>query len=185
MSKSKQSNTSDIDKKKNTNSDKSVTYENTYNYGSFLFRQFITLGVVILVGTSIVYGSKAYQGNIIPVDTHYFPYTNIKNPKVKESDVQTNCINIFKTDDKKIYSTHIEFPVEENNKTINSGLLGYFRKIKNKNVYSLYIFTVLQDILTTNLSLNGTLYKFLSSIFNESMNIFVGPLLFFSRKNRS
>jgi len=178
MSTSKQSNTSEIDKKKNTNPDNTVTYENTYNYGSFLFRQFITLGVVILVGTSIVYSSKAYQGNIIPVDTHYFPYTNIKNPKVKESDVQTNSINIFKTNDNKIYSTHIEFPVDENNKTINSGLLGYFRKIKDKNVYSLYIFTVLQDILTTNLLFNGTLYTFLSSVFNESMNIFVGPLLF-------
>lgn len=178
MSTSRESNTSEIDKKKNTNPDNTVTYENTYNYGSFLFRQFITLGVVILVGTSIVYSSKAYQGNIIPVDTHYFPYTNIKNPKVKESDVQTNSINIFKTNDNKIYSTHIEFPVEENNKTINSGLLGYFRKIKDKNVYSLYIFTVLQDILTTNLLFNGTLYTFLSSVFNESMNIFVGPLLF-------
>jgi len=178
MSTSKESNTSEIDKKKNTNPDNTVTYENTYNYGSFLFRQFITLGVVILVGTSIVYSSKAYQGNIIPVDTHYFPYTNIKNPKVKESDVQTNSINIFKTNDNKIYSTHIEFPVDENNKTINSGLLGYFRKIKDKNVYSLYIFTVLQDILTTNLLFNGTLYTFLSSVFNESMNIFVGPLLF-------
>ena len=179
MSTSKQSNTSDIDKKKNTNPDNTVTYENTYNYGSFLFRQFITLGVVILVGASIVYSSKAYQGNIIPVDTHFFPYTNMTNPKVKEGDVQTNSINIFKTNDKKIYSTHIQFPVEENNKTINNGILGYFRKIKDKNVYSLYIFTVLQDILTTNLLFNGTLYKFLSSVFNESMNIFIGPLLFF------
>lgn len=178
MSKSKQSNTSDIDKKKGNNSDKSVTYENTYNYGSFLFRQFITLGVVIIVGTGIVYSSKAYEGNIIPVDTHYFPYTNIKNSKFKDSDVQTNSINIFKTNDNKIYSTHIEFPIEENNKIINNGLLGYFRKVRNKNVYSLYIFTVLQDILTTNLSFNGTLYKFLSSAFNESMNIFISPLLF-------
>lgn len=173
------SNTSNIDKKKKEiQPDKNISYENTYNYGSFLFRQFITLGIVIILGTGIVYSSKAYQGNIIPVDTDYFPYTNVKNPKFKDSDVQTNSINIFKTNDKQIYSTHIEFPVEENNKTINGGILGYFRKIKNKNVYSLYIFTVLQDILTTNLSFNGTLYKFLNSAFTESINIFISPLLF-------
>ena len=178
MNKRKQSNTSDIDKKKNYNSDKSVTYQNTYNYGSLLFRQFITLGVVIIVGTGIVYSSKAYQGNNIPVDSKYFPYTNLKNPKFKDSGVQTNSINIFKTSDNKIYSTHIQFPIEENNKMINNSLLGYFRKIKNNNVYNLYIFTVLQDLLKTNLSFNGTLYKFLNSFFNESTNIFLGPLFF-------
>ena len=174
-----QSNTSVIDKKKKeTQPDKNVSYENTYNYGSFLFRQFITLCITIIVGTGIVYGGKAYQGNIIPLDTHYFPYTNVKNPKLKDMEIQTNSINIIKTNDKQIYSTHIEFPVDKNNQTIDSSLLGYFRKIKNKNVYTLYVFTVLQDILITNLSFNGTLYKFLNSVFTESMNIFISPLLF-------
>jgi hypothetical protein len=177
--KQNQSNTSDIDKKKKEiQPDKNLSYENTYNYGSFLFRQFITLGITIIVGTGIVYGSKAYQGNIIPVDTHYFPYTNVKNPKLRDMKVQTNSINIIKTDNKQIYSTHIDFPFDENNKTIDKGLLGYFRKIKNKNVYFMYLFTVLQDTLTTNLSFNGTLYKFLNSVFTESINIFISPLLF-------
>jgi hypothetical protein len=177
--KQNQSNTSDIDKKKKeTQPDKNITYENTYNYGSFLFRQFITLGVVIIVGTGIVYSSKAYEGLMIPLDTHYFPYTNVKNPKIKDMKVQTNSINIFKTENKEVYSTHIEYPFDENNKTIDKGLLGYFRKIKNKNVYFMYLFTVLQDIIVTNLSFNGTLYKFFNSAFTESMNIFISPLLF-------
>uniref|UniRef100_A0A6C0DF78 Uncharacterized protein n=1 Tax=viral metagenome TaxID=1070528 RepID=A0A6C0DF78_9ZZZZ len=178
MSKTVQSNTSEIDKKKKeTQPNKVVNYETTYNYGKSLFSQIFKLGIVIIIGTSIVYSSKVYQANIIPFDIKYFPFTNIINPKFKDAQEETNSINIFKTDN-SVYSTHIKFPIEENQKILNGSLLDYFRKLKNKNVFTLYLFTALQNILATNLSFNKTFYNTTTSMFTESVNIFLTPLLF-------
>lgn len=178
MSRSKQSNTSEIDKKKQQTKPDQINFENTYNYGVYLFRQLITLAIIIGVGTGIVYSNKAFLSNVIPVNTKYFPYTNIIPDTDNTNNTLQTSINNVKLGDNKNYSTKLEFPKEENDKILESGLFGYLRNIKYKNVYSLYFSSVLQDILATNLRLNKTLYKLFGSIFTESMNIFIAPFIF-------
>jgi hypothetical protein len=174
MSKTDQS---DIDKKKQKiKPDKKINIENTYNYGMYLFRQLITLGIIIVVGTGIVYSSKAFLCDIIPVNTKYFPYTDIFSHKTNET--KEVSINILKMKDNKNYSTKLVFPKEDNEKILESGLFGYLRKLKNKNVYLLYLCSVIQDILATNLQLNKSVYNAVNSVFTESINIFLTPLLF-------
>lgn len=178
MSRSKQSNTSEIDKKKQESKPDQINFENTYNYGVYLFRQLITLAIIIGVGTGIVYSNKAFLSNVIPVNTKYFPYTNIIQDTDNTNNTLQTSINNVKLGENKIYSTKLEFPKEENDKILESGLFGYLRNIKYKNVYLLYFSSVLQDILATNLQLNKSFYKLFGSIFTESINIFISPFLF-------
>jgi hypothetical protein len=178
MGSSNQSNTSDIDKKRQETKPDQINFQNTYNYGVYLFRQLITLSIIIGVGTGIVYSNKAFLSNIVPVNTKYFPYTNVipENTNLP-TNLQTSINNIKMGGDKN-YSTKLEFSKEENDQIIESGLFGYLRNLKYKNVYLLYFCSVLQDILATNLQLNKTFYKLFGSIFTESMNIFITPFLF-------
>jgi hypothetical protein len=178
MGSSNQSNTSDIDKKRQETKPDQINFQNTYNYGVYLFRQLITLSIIIGVGTGIVYSNKAFLSNIVPVNTKYFPYTNVipENTNLP-TNLQTSINNIKMGSDKN-YSTKLEFSKEENDQIIESGLFGYLRNLKYKNVYLLYFCSVLQDILATNLQLNKTFYKLFGSIFTESMNIFIVPFLF-------
>lgn len=178
MGSSNQSNTSDIDKKRQETKPDQINFKNTYNYGVYLFRQFITLAIIIGVGTGIVYSNKIFLSNIVPVNTKYFPYTNLipENTNLP-TNLQTSINNIKMSGDKN-YSTKLEFSKEENDQIIESGLFGYLRNLKYKNVYLLYFCSVLQDILATNLQLNKTFYKLFGSIFTESMNIFITPFLF-------
>lgn len=178
MSRSKQSNTSEIDKKKQESKPDQINFENTYNYGVYLFRQLITLAIIIGVGTGIVYSNKAFLSNVIPVNTKYFPYTNIIQDTDNTNNTLQTSINNVKLGENKIYSTKLEFPKEENDKILESGLFGYLRNIKYKNIYLLYFSSVLQDILATNLQLNKSFYKLFGSIFTESINIFISPFLF-------
>ena len=178
MSKSKQSNTSDIDKKKQESKPDKINFENTYNYGVYLFRQLVTLAIIIGVGTGIVYSNKAFLSNVVPVNTKYFPYTNIIPDNTNTPPLVQTSINNVKMGSDKNYSTKLEFSKEENDKILESGLFGYLRNIKYKNVYLLYFSSVLQDILATNLQLNKTFYKLFGSVFTESMNIFIAPFLF-------
>lgn len=178
MGSSNQSNTSDIDKKRQETKPDQINFQNTYNYGVYLFRQLITLSIIIGIGTGIVYSNKAFLSNIVPVNTKYFPYTNVipENTNLP-TNLQTSINNIKMGGDKN-YSTKLEFSKEENDQIIESGLFGYLRNLKYKNVYLLYFCSVLQDILATNLQLNKTFYKLFGSIFTESMNIFIVPFLF-------
>jgi hypothetical protein len=178
MSRSNQSNTSEIDKKKQESKPDKINFENTYNYGVYLFRQFITLAIIIGVGTGIVYGNKAFLSNIVPVNTKYFPYTNIIPDNTNTPPLLQTSINNVKMGDNKNYSTKLEFSIDENDKILESGLFGYLRNMKYKNVFLLYFCSVLQDILATNLQLNKTFYKLFGSIFTESMNIFIAPVIF-------
>lgn len=179
MGSSNQSNTSDIDKKRQESKPDQINFENTYNYGVYLFRQLITLAIIIGVGTGIVYGNKAFLSGVVPVNTKYFPYTNIVPDNTNTPpEVQTSINNIKMGGDKN-YSTKLEFSKEENDKILESGLIGYLRNLKYRNnVYLLYFCSVLQDILATNLQLNKTFYKLFGSIFTESMNIFIVPFIF-------
>jgi len=177
MSRSDQSNTSDIDKKKKETKPDKINFENTYNYGVYLFRQFITLTIIIGVGTGIVYSNKAFLSGVVPVNTKYFPYTNIIPDTDNTSTPLQTSINNVKLGGDKNYSTKLEFFNEDNDKILESGLFGYLRNIKYKNVYLLYFSSVLQDVLATNLQLNKTIYKLFGSIFTESINIFIAPFL--------
>jgi len=178
MSKSNQSKTSEIDKKKQETKPDQINFQNTYNYGVYLFRQLITLAIIIGVGTGIVYSNKAFLSNVVPVNTKYYPYTDIiPDNKNMPTNIQTSINNVKMGGDKN-YSTKLEFSKEENDKILESGLFGYLRNIKYKNVYLLYFCSVLQDILATNLQLNKTFYKLFGSIFTESVNIFIAPFLF-------
>uniref|UniRef100_A0A6C0HA89 Uncharacterized protein n=1 Tax=viral metagenome TaxID=1070528 RepID=A0A6C0HA89_9ZZZZ len=178
MSTSNQSNTSEIDKKKQETKPDQINFKNTYNYGVYLFRQLITLAIIIGVGTGIVYSNKAFLSSVVPVNTKYFPYTNIIPDTDNSNTPLQTSINNVKLGGDKNYSTKLEFSKEENDKILESGLFGYLRNMKYKNAFLLYFCSVLQDILATNLQLNKTFYKLFGSIFTESMNIFIAPVIF-------
>lgn len=112
--------------------------------------QIVIIGILIIIGAVGLYSCRVAQTNILPTCMLFAPYTDIV-PPIKEIPID---INVVKTD-KGVWSTKLQFPLEENFKTINNtlGILNKWIHQPNSNVYKLYIATTLQQLIACNFTI--------------------------------
>ena len=128
------SDTSAIDDKKKQQMPN--TQKDLLNFFLGILYQLIIFGILIIIGALGLYSYRVAQTNILPTCLSLSPYTDML-PSIKEVPID---INVVKTE-KGVWSTKIEFPLQENFKTINN-TLGALRNLinqPNSNVYKLYI----------------------------------------------
>jgi hypothetical protein len=161
------------DKRKQQTQDKPKEFANFF-LGIFI--QLIVFGVLIIIGSLALYSGKVAQTNIMPTCLSYAPYTDVF-PPIKQIPVD---INVIKTD-KGSFSTKIEFPLEENFKTINNslGILKKWINGPNSNVYKLYIATCLQELISCNLTITNSINNFANSMLTETWFVLLGPYILF------
>lgn len=163
---------STIDEKKNKSNNGSKLQ--IADFFKSLFGQLFILGIIILVGSLILFNCKVAQTNLLPTCLTLFPYTDVVppiNPILAD-------INIVKTSNAE-FSTKLSFSPEENMKSMNAGILGSLKKMidgPNSSVYKLYIATTLQELIATNFTIINSYYNLLNSYLSESLIIFVAPL---------
>jgi hypothetical protein len=168
------SDTSTLDnKRKQQTPDKPKEFTNFF---LGIFVQLIVFGVLILIGSLALYSGKVAQTNIMPTCLSYAPYTDVI-PSIQQIPVD---INVVKTD-KGSFSTKIEFPLEENFKTINNtlGILKNWINGSNSNVYKLYIATCLQQLISCNLTITNNINNFANSMLTETWFVLLGPYILF------
>ena len=160
---------STIDEKKNkSNNDPKLQMADFFKS---LFGQLFILGIIILLGSLILFKCKIAQTNILPTCLAFFPYTDVAppiNPIVVD-------INIVKTPT-AVFSTKLSFLQDENMK---AGILGSLKNMidgPNSSVYKLYIATTLQELIATNFTIINSFYNLLNSYLSETLIIFVAPL---------
>jgi len=138
--------------------------------------QLIIFGILIIIGALGLYSCKVAQTNILPTCLSFSPYTNTI-PPIKEVPID---INVVKTE-KGAWSTKIEFPLQENFKTINNtlGILNNFINQPNSNVYKLYIATTLQQLIACNLTVTNNINNFMNSMLTETWIILLSPYILF------
>jgi hypothetical protein len=138
--------------------------------------QLIIFGILIIIGALGLYSCKVAQTNILPTCLSFSPYTDII-PPIKEIPID---INVVKTD-KGVWSTKIEFPLQENFKTINNtlGILHKWINQPNSNVYKLYIATTIQQLIACNLTVTNNINNFMNSMLTETWIILLSPYLLF------
>ena len=168
--------TSSIDEKKATNTNTTTTSPGTAALS--LFKSILSFGLIIIIGVFVLYGSRASQTGLIPTNTDYAPYTDIFG-KLNPTTVN---IDIVKKSADEVYSTKINFPIDENMKTMKDGFIGFVKKMidgAKANSFTLYLGKTLQSILATNFSVINTIYQGMNSYVNESLMIFIGPIIMY------
>jgi len=146
------------------------------NFFLGILYQLIVFGILILIGSLGLYSYRVAQTNILPTCSSFAPYTDVV-PPIKEIPID---INIVKTD-KGVWSTKIEFPLEENFKTINNtlGILHKWINQPNSNVYKLYIATTLQQLIVCNFTITNNINNFMNSMLTETWIILLSPYIMF------
>lgn len=119
---------SEIEKKKKqmlSSMGTTTTPSNPLGYATTLFRQLFTFGIMIVIGTTMVYSGKVAQANILPTNINCFPYTNV-TPTIDRVDVD---INVVKVKQGEVYSTKLEFDQTKNMKIMEEGFLGFLKRM--------------------------------------------------------
>lgn len=166
---------SEIEKKKKQmlSSSGTTTTANPMGYATTLFRQLFTFGIMIVIGTTMVYSGKVAQANILPTNIKCFPYTNL-TPSVGKVDID---INIVKTKD-GVFSTKLDFDQAKNMKIVEEGFLGFLKRMtenKDSGHFYLYACSLYQSAISNNLYMNTVYYNLLNSTFSESVVLFLLP----------
>ena len=172
---------SEIEKKKKQmlSSMGTTTTANPMGYATTLFRQLFTFGIMVVVGTTMVYSGKVAQANILPTKIKCFPYTNL-TPTIDKVDID---INIVKVKEGEVYSTKLEFDQAKNMKIMEEGFLGFLKRMtenKDSGHFYLYACSLYQSAISNNLYMNTAYYNLLNSTFSESLILFLLPYFFIS-----
>ena len=167
---------SEIEKKKKQmlGSIETAIPNNPIGYATTLFRQLFTFGIMIVIGTTMVYSGKVAQANILPTNINCFPYTNL-TPTIEKVDVD---INIVKVKEGEVYSTKLEFDQAKNMKIMEEGFLGFLKRMtenKDSGHFYLYICSLIQGVIANNLYMNTVYYNLINSYCSESVILFVLP----------
>ena len=161
-----------IDDKKKENESK-----DTVNGVMHVFKSLISFGIILIIGTLTLYSVRASQTGLIPTNTDCNPYTNI-NGKLEGINVN---MNVLKSGE-NVYSTKVNFPMNENLLQMEKGLFGFLKNIiygEKASTFGLYIGKTLENVLSANFSFLNTIYNVLNSHFPESFIILFGPLIMF------
>jgi hypothetical protein len=146
------------------------------SFFSGIFSQLIVFGILILIGALCLYSGKVAQTNILPTCLSLSPYSDA-TPQIDQIKVD---INVVKTD-KGIWSTKLEFPLQENLKIIDNtlGVLKSWTNGPNTNVYKLYIATTLQQLIALNFTITNSVNNFMNSMLTETWFILLSPYILF------
>ena len=88
-----------------------ITMKESSSFLLTLLGKLFVLGIVVVVGTCLVYTCRVAQSNILPTDMNFTPYTDVI-PTIVGGDKVVN-IDIVKTAE-GIFSTKLIFPLAEN-----------------------------------------------------------------------
>jgi len=147
---------------------------NPLGYATTLFRQLFTFGIMIVIGTTMVYSGKVAQANILPTNINCFPYTNV-TPTIDKVDVD---INVVKVKQGEVYSTKLEFDQTKNMKIMEEGFLGFLKRMtehKESGHFYLYACSLYQSAISNNLFMNTVYYNLINSYCSESVILFLLP----------
>ena len=122
--------------------------------------QIFHLGLLILVGSWMLYTCRGSQTNLFPTCVEFAPYTSII-PTFSSDSVPTN-INITKGNENT--STKMVFSIDENmdimtNKSFFTWLRNLMEGPKSGH-FSLYFASIMQNILAFNFSIVNYIYQF-------------------------
>jgi hypothetical protein len=167
---------SEIEKKKKQmlSSLGTTTPNNPVGYATTLFRQLFTFGIMIVIGTTMVYSGKVAQANILPTKIKCFPYTNL-TPTIDKVDID---INIVKVKPGEVYSTKLDFDQAKNMKIMEEGFLGFLKRMtenKDSGHFYLYACSLYQSAISNNLYMNTAYYNLINSYCSESLILFLLP----------
>jgi len=173
------SSTPAIDEKRseinNTNSNNSA---NELTVVKTIASQLIHLGVIIIIGTCMLYTCRGSQANLFPSCIDFAPYTDIP-PKFSDLNMATN-VNITKEHGNDT-STKMTFDIEENMDIMsNHSFFTWLRGLKegpHSNMFGLYFASIMQSILALNFSIINVIYNFFNNFFSETLIILVMPYL--------
>jgi hypothetical protein len=87
---------SEIEKKKKqmlSSVGTSTTTNDPLGYATTLFRQLFIFGIMIVIGTTMVYSGKVAQANILPTKIKCFPYTNL-TPTIDKVVIDINIVKV-------------------------------------------------------------------------------------------
>ncbi len=168
---------SEIEKKKKqmlSSVGTSTTTNDPLGYATTLFRQLFIFGIMIVIGTTMVYSGKVAQANILPTNIKCFPYTNL-TPTIEKAEID---INIVKVKEGEVYSTKLDFDQAKNMKIMEEGFLGFLKRMtenKESGHFYLYACSLYQSAISNNLYMNTAYYNLLNSTFSESVILFILP----------
>lgn len=166
--------TSYIEEQKNAGS---TTTNASLNFAKSTFKQLISIGIQIIIGSIVLYSCKVAQTNLLPTCSSAAPYTNVPS-QLQDILVDINVVKTSKGD----FSTKLHFPVDENLTKVNVGILGYLRNMiygPKTNVFNLYIASTLQSVISLNFNMINTIYNFLNSNIYETIIILFGGYVAF------
>jgi hypothetical protein len=160
------------------NNKKSQNSKNSSNMKSFLtstLSQIITLFLLILIGSIILFNAKVAQSNILPANLECSPYTGVKNV-IDGLNAMIN-INVLKTGD-EILSEKIFFNKDaKENKKFFDFFSQYHKHLDKSSGFVLYFSKIFWDLFTDDLSKLNILHNFINSNCSESVIVFLLPII--------
>lgn len=149
-----------------------------------LVKQIFHLGILIIVGSCMLYTCRGSQTNLFPTCVEFAPYTSIVPTFSSDSgpirSVPTN-VNITKGDDST--STKMFFSIDENMDIMTNK--SFFTWLRNKmegpksGHFGLYFASIMQHLLAFNFSIVNYIYQFCNNILPETFIIILLPYIAF------
>lgn len=166
------SDTSAIDEKKGEDT------ESEENFGKDIGKFLISLLIIIVglliyfsLGSSVLYGCKIAQSNILPTDEKCMPYES------REPNIQPIQINIFETMFKDpALSQKISFPYSKNNKNTILDILRDYKQKPDSHFLVNYFISIMESLFTFNFSALNTFLNLLNQT-PEFLILIFGPII--------
>jgi len=156
---------------KKVKNDDGNSFSQLFTFFKSLISNILSLIIVFVIGTMVLYSCKIAQTGIIPVDDKNFPY---KGDSCDFKPTEPVNINPFTNKDGTKCSQRIF--VDEYVKNVDSKFFKYFREIdpNNSGFYS-YILTIIQKIIIFNFIIEDTIWNFFNKNLYEIVIIFIVP----------
>jgi hypothetical protein len=174
----KNTDTEEIDKKKQTNkSTFNTKTQSLKNIGSFLISLLVTILYIIIYFTfssTVLYECKLAQSNIVPTNLDCYPYTH-NNP-----DIQKIVTDIFITTTKPQESVKLQFPYDLF-KNSNNMILDMFRNYKENtdaNFFIMYLIELFEGLFYYSNNAITYFFNFLNGL-PEILIVLFSPILTF------
>lgn len=144
---------------------------NIFNFMKNLIIITLSILLVIILGSLVVFSCKVAQSNVLPTDINCFPYTNAI-PIVQQVSININDHFI----EGKNLSQKIKFPYEYNSSNF---ILDFLRRLRfNPNAFGVgnYFVAILEGIFSFNYSAFNTLFDGLNYL-PEIVVLLIGPII--------
>jgi hypothetical protein len=144
---------------------------NILNFMKNLLKITLTILIVIILGSFVVFSCKVAQSNVLPTDINCFPYTSAI-PTVQQISININDHFL----EGKNLSQKIKFPYEQNSSNF---IQDFLRRLRlNPNGFGLenYFIAILDGMFAFNYSAFNTLFDGLNYL-PEIIVLLIGPII--------